>query len=60
MNDDTTLSQNAGEQRIKELTEEVQDLHERVDRLEREMAAIGKMEGAIKRIFKAGESTDSE
>ena len=60
MSDDTTPSENASEQRIDELTEEVQDLQARVDRLEREMGAIGKMEGAIKRIFKGGEPTETE
>ena len=60
MNENTTPSENTSEQRIKELTEEVQDLQARVKRLEREMLAIGKMEGALKRIFKGGETTEPE
>ena len=60
MSDDTTPPQKDSETQIKILTAEVKELQARVDRLEREMLAIGKMENAVKSIFRGGESKDSE
>lgn len=50
----------AGEKgkQIAALIDHVNRLEDRVQRLEREMSAIGKMEGAIKSLFTGGEASD--
>ena len=48
------------DEQIRLLISRLDEMEKRVARLEKEMSAIGKMEGAIKTIFGGGEQKDSE
>ncbi|MDF1812475.1 MAG: hypothetical protein P1V20_09675 [Verrucomicrobiales bacterium] len=49
--DQNTVSK---DEQIEILTSRLDEMEKRVERLEKEMSAIGRMEGAIKSIFKTG------
>jgi chaperonin cofactor prefoldin len=60
MNSDQNSNNVDKDEIIRNLTSRLDEMEKRVERLEKEMSAIGKMEGAIKSIFRAGEAKDGE